>query len=491
MSGKLGEKAGAGCLVLFGVPFLLGGLFAGWEAIQEFQGGGGDNEQLIFLTIFALVFCGAGIGVMLLGVLGSRVQGRTERAKQLHPGEPWMWNQDWAQGQIKCSNKGTAIFAWVFALFWNLVSAPVLFLVPEEIFEKGNQAAWLAYLFPLVGIGLLYWAVRATIRWRKFGRSTFVMSAVPGVIGGRVAGAIHTSLTSAPPKGVKLTLSSVHVRKSRDSDSSDTRNVLWQEDAEIPAHSLLTSPDGMMIPVSFRIPHDCQPTDSSDSYHKCEWKLEARAEVTGVDYDSHFEVPVFVTAQSGSEDDRESTYPTFRSDRSAAFDPAEATIPMRPSAGGGIEFYARPARNLGAAIGLTVFFLIWTGAIWLMLWFEAPLFFPVIFGLFDLLFFIAVLDHWFGTHRVVVENGEIRITGKILGIGSTKRVAYDAVKHVAVGVGMQQRESITQAGRAWYDVSVHPKVGRKKTALSAIRNKREAEWIAEQIKQRIGLRDGR
>ena len=37
MSGKLGEKAGAGCLVLFGMPFLLGGLFAGWHAIQEFQ----------------------------------------------------------------------------------------------------------------------------------------------------------------------------------------------------------------------------------------------------------------------------------------------------------------------------------------------------------------------------------------------------------------------------------------------------------------------
>lgn len=53
-----------------------------------------------------------------------------------------------------------------------------------------------------------------------------------------------------------------------------------------------------------------------------------------------------------------------------------------------------------------------------------------------------------------------------------------------------QGESMTQVGRAWYDVSVHPKVGRKKTVLSAIRNKRGTEWFAEQIKQRIGLRDG-
>jgi hypothetical protein len=164
---------------------------------------------------------------------------------------------------------------------------------------------------------------------------------------------------------------------------------------------------------------------------------------------------------------------------------------MRPSAGGGIEFYARPARNLGAAFGLTVFFLIWSGAIWLMISFGAPLFFPVVFGLINVLIFLGVLDQWFGTQRVVAENGEIRMTGKILGVGSTKRIPFEAVAEVRVGVGMQQSESMTQSARAWFDVSVHPKLGRKKTALSAIRNKREAEWIAEQIKRRIGLRDDR
>lgn len=482
MSRNIDTKFGLGCLVLFGLPFLLAGLAAGWHAIREFNRGTGDSQEPILLALFSLVFCGAGTGVISLGFWGSRHQDSIQELKAIHPNQPWMWREDWARGRVECSNKRTAVFAWLFALFWNLISAPALFLVPEEVTQKGNQAAWLALLFPLVGLGLLYWAARATVRWTKFGRSTLAMPVLPGVIGGRLAGTIQTRLNQPPPKGVKLTLSSVRVRRSHNRKRSDIRDILWQEEAEVPPAHLMMSPEGVTIPVSFRIPRNCQPTDDRDSQPRHEWKLEAEAEVAGVDYESHFEVPVFVTPSSGADD---GAYPEFRSDRAPEFDPREATIPMRPSAGGGIEFYARPARNLGAAMGVTVFFAIWAGAVWLQMWLGAPLFFPVISGLFGVLIFLVVLDQWFGTQRVVLENGEISATGKTLGIGSTKRIPFDAVTDVTVGVGMQQRQSMTQAGRAWYDVSVHPKAGRKKKVLTAIRNKREAEWIAEQIKQRI------
>jgi hypothetical protein len=69
----------------------------------------------------------------------------------------------------------------------------VLLIFPKEFFDKGNKLAVLGLLFPAVGAGLLVWAVRATLRWRKFGSSTFEMTTLPGVIGGPLRGTIHTA----------------------------------------------------------------------------------------------------------------------------------------------------------------------------------------------------------------------------------------------------------------------------------------------------------
>jgi hypothetical protein len=80
--------------------------------------------------------------------------------------------------------------AWLFAVLWNLVSAPLFVLVPREI--ERNPMAAVAVIFPLVGFGSLVWAVMTTLRWRRFGLSRFEMS--PAALGGRCSGTIHTRL---------------------------------------------------------------------------------------------------------------------------------------------------------------------------------------------------------------------------------------------------------------------------------------------------------
>ena len=52
---------------------------------------------------------------------------------------------------------------------------------------------------------------------------------------------------------------------------------------------------------------------------------------------------------------------------------------------GGREFIFPAARNVGPAAGLTFFWLIWTGIIVLLVWKHAPLLFPLVFGVLDLL----------------------------------------------------------------------------------------------------------
>jgi hypothetical protein len=42
----------------------------------------------------------------------------------------------------------------------------IWFFLPAEL-AKGNRLALIGLIFPFVGVGLLVWAVRATLRWRK------------------------------------------------------------------------------------------------------------------------------------------------------------------------------------------------------------------------------------------------------------------------------------------------------------------------------------
>ena len=174
------------------MPFCATGLFALYQFANQLHEGSRDWEKTAGLGIAGLAFAGVGFGLVVMGRYGQAKLRERDQLKQLHPGTPWMWRRDWAEGRVNGSNRSTMIFAWAFAGIWNLISAPMLIFLPEEVLEKGNHLAALGALFPIVGVGLLYWAAKATLRWRKFGACSFEMTTLPGVIGGRVRGGVST-----------------------------------------------------------------------------------------------------------------------------------------------------------------------------------------------------------------------------------------------------------------------------------------------------------
>ncbi|NIS74362.1 MAG: hypothetical protein GTO08_03610, partial [Deltaproteobacteria bacterium] len=115
-----------------------------------------------------------------------------EELKKRHPHQPWMWVREWEQNEIRGAGKPNMIVAWIFTGFWNLLlvtgftKGAIHFkhLTPGKIIN-------LAVSF-LVGIGTLIWALQRTMRWRKFGKSILKLSAMPGVIGGKLQGTIFT-----------------------------------------------------------------------------------------------------------------------------------------------------------------------------------------------------------------------------------------------------------------------------------------------------------
>ena len=120
-----------------------------------------------FKAIFVLVFGGVGLGLLIAAWRAPKEKDKTLPEFQR---SPWLLNEKWQTATIRSDSKMAMWGAWAFAAFWNLISAPLPFLLYEEVLEKENYLALIGLLFPLVGIGLLVWAIRRTREWTASAR---------------------------------------------------------------------------------------------------------------------------------------------------------------------------------------------------------------------------------------------------------------------------------------------------------------------------------
>lgn len=462
---------------VFAIVFGGFGLLAVVIAVKEF--GRGKAGTAIAIALFGLIFAAIGFGVLWAVVRARRQSQHKEAIRAENPDTPWLWREDWATGRIQCSSKGTMIGAWVFAFFWNLVSWPILFAFPKEL-AKGNHAIWIGLLFPAVGIGLLVWAVRATVRWKKFGQSVFEMTAVPGAIGGALTGVLR------PGPGVRL-MQEFRVRLSclnrvttgSGKNRSTSENVLWLDERTV------ASTTGGGVPILMFIPGDCRETDGRNSDNCIVWRLEATGSVPGVDYAASFEVPVFHAAQTPEQAAQAQAALAERQAVMEAYQrPANSRILVSPALHGGTEFVFSACRNPGSAMALTLFTAVWTVILVVLIVKKAPLIFPVVWTLFELLLVWGLYSIWFGTTRVIAHQGRIEVTHGPIQFGGPKVVSASDIAEIKTSTGMT-------AGRTTYfDIQVHRRDGKKITAGSAIRDKLEAEWLVAEMRKNLGLSSG-
>lgn len=471
--------AGIGCLVLFLLPFAGIGMFAAVQVVRF--AAAGDWPQAGFFALFALVFGGVGLG----GIIGALAARRTlaERAalEARHPEAPWLWRGDWAAGRIEDSSRGNMWAAWIFAGFWNLVSLPAAWFGVRAALDGGNRGALLALLFPLVGAGLLVWAVRATLRYRRYGVSVLELGAVPGVVGHGIRGVVRTTSLSRPPEGFQVRLVSVRrVTRGGGKNRSTRESVLWQEDRRVEGQPSRTARgEATTIPFAFALPRDAAPCDATNPRDVVLWRLRVTARMPGVDYESSFEVPVFRTPAS---------------DLPSAEDPAHAGVePLVPedyrqppdsriqvtTNRRGTEILFPAARNPGAALGATVFLAAWAGAIGLMISFGAPTFLVVIFGVFGVLALWGVLELWLRVTRVTADAGTVVIASGYLTPTRERRLPMSSIANVTTKIGMQA------GGSPYYDLLLVGTDARTVTAAHGIRDKREAEWLASILRRAV------
>src|SRR5919197_6238788 len=187
-------KDATGCFTIFGIPFAAMGVLMAGKALSLTTGNTPDWAQVGMHALAALAGCVVGFGLIALGIYGGKKQRAIESLRAAAPDQPWMWREDWARGVIQSNTSSTMKSAWFLAVFWNSVSFPSAYLALRAWNTgsvKDNKILAVA-LFPIVGVGLLIWAARETLRRIEFGKTFFTMSAVPAAVGGRLRGTIQT-----------------------------------------------------------------------------------------------------------------------------------------------------------------------------------------------------------------------------------------------------------------------------------------------------------
>jgi hypothetical protein len=228
--------------------------------------------------------------------------------------------------------------------------------------------------------------------------------------------------------------------------------------------------------VAFTIPYEADPTEEHSADEQTLWRLEARAETAGVDYSAQFEVPVFRTAQSRPDfepetDDWASREPS--EDLLTELSREDIVKQWLPEGGYALNFPA--ARHKKAAWGLTLFTLLWTGITALLIHLEAGIFFTLVWGFFDLLLLLGVLDLWLERRRVECRPEELVLAGGILGLGKTRRILRSSIASIKPERGMQA------GNKLYYRIVVETTAGESHVAATKLGSLSLARRIIEEM----------
>lgn len=179
-------------------------------------------------SIFLFVFGGVGLGLL---IFAWRTPKEKDKTDPRYTDSPWLLNDDWQTPAIRSGSKASMYGVWAFAAVWNLLSAPLPFVMYDEVINKENHIALVGLLFTAVGIWLTVWAVRQTLEWKRFGATPVKLDPFPGSIGGHVGGTIEVGLPFDAANEFQLTLTNIH---SYTSGSGDDRSY------EIPVYATAT-----------------------------------------------------------------------------------------------------------------------------------------------------------------------------------------------------------------------------------------------------------
>lgn len=272
--------AGAGCASLF-------------ASIRRYQSSGDAiSGGVVVPALVGGILLLAAVAYALFAHRKVREFAEDERLRVAHPDEPWLWRREWRGAHIEAEEGKNLVVIWLLAAIWNGLSLPgVVHFIQHPPRDK---AAYLIFLFPLVGIGLLATAGYQTLRRAKYGRIRFLPTSLPGVIGGHLGGVIVVPSRIFSNGEVRLVLGCIkQVVRGSGKSRQMVETVLWEADDSVPTEKLSSGYGRTEVPVLFAIPPGYPATALDNHSDRTIWRLTATAETPGIDFSARFHPPVF------------------------------------------------------------------------------------------------------------------------------------------------------------------------------------------------------
>jgi len=373
-----------------------------------------------FKAIFLFLFGGVGLGLIIFAF---RAPKEKDTSDPVYSTEPWRVNDEWQTSTVKSSSKKTMYFTWGFAAFWNLISAPLPFLIVNEVVDKQNYAALVGLLFPLVGIWIIVWAVRSTLEWRRFGPAPVMLDPFPGAIGGHVGGTVDVNLPYDAGTNIMLTLTNVHSYVSGSGKNRSRQEKAKWQDKQL-AHSE-SGNKGTRLSFRFDVPEGLTESDadqSGDDHHL--WRLNLKADLPGVDIDRDYEIPVYPTGEASRQISARAIE-SARNQTDHIDDLAVRNAVQLHSGIDGKEMLYPAGRNIGPAIGGLIVGAVFGGIGWYVVVSEGQGFFGNIFGsIFGGVGLLAILGSLYAalnSLRVVKDAVYLKTVRRVLGIPVKRR----------------------------------------------------------------------
>jgi len=274
---------------LFGVPFMVAGVWIAWFALARRI----ETPGWLIALVAGMFFFG-GAFFTVHGVRGVIRQTTYARAAAAHPSEPWLSDFHWRREGIVFSAFEDMLGRLLAAMVWTT------FLVPFAWVGLNVRGAWpfLAAVGIFGLLGLIFW-----FRWAQmlldlllYGNSYLTYESFPFPLGGTLRALLRSPHHVSTIDQLTLTLRCVQEKCVATGSGSDrsTRVVCYEiyRDVMTCDRDRLTTLRGNDIPIEFRLPSD-QPSTHLAATPPIYWEIEAKGRARGVHYEAVFLVPVY------------------------------------------------------------------------------------------------------------------------------------------------------------------------------------------------------
>lgn len=438
-----------------------------------------------FQMIFVVLFGGAGVSMLIWGWSLRRSGARKAPRLQAVSDEPWLANKAWADNRIRSNKRWEVWLAWGFAVVWGAIAYPAaLSAMPRAWRNENFLVLGVLGLLVAVGLGLLVWAVRATLDARRHGEVCLVMDPFPGSIGGHVGATMDLpTVPYRPDLRFAVTLRCAYHYQTRtggsDNSSESREQVVWQGEG-----AAQVQPQGRGSRVAFRlnVPKGLPESEQAVGHSEHHWTVLLESSDPVLKFSRRFEVPVYATgAESTWLAHDAAKHPQMQALREAELDAVSDIEPVE----GGVRLYQPYGRlwrqNLLWLVMGSAFFGMgmWAG------YSGAPALFPVVFGgvggAMLLWGFYAVSN----SLTVQLDREGLRTERRLLGLMlAWQRVPAKDIARLRI------KESYTQQSghqhTTFFRVQVHLRNGKSVTIADSLRGRPVAEQMLARVAKATG-----